>query len=83
MARGCGLRAESAWGARGLKAKGEGLCAGGSVRRICVGPEGSEGIMLGRPGRRGARGGGPCMDLAVGGLKWRVSLPQLPSGVGG
>ena len=69
----------------GFKAKGEGLNAGGSERRPCVGPEGSEGmrgiraegsegITRGRGERRGARGGGRCVDLAPGGLERRASL---------
>ena len=75
--------------ARGFKAKGEGLSAGGSERRPCVGPEGSEGmcgiraegsegITRGRGERRGARGGGRCVDLAPGGLERRASLPYHP-----
>ena len=55
MAMGCWLRGRSSWEEDGFKAKGEGLSAGGSERRPCVGSEGSEG-MCGIRGIRGIRG---------------------------
>ena len=77
MPMGCWLRGRSSWEEDGFKAKGEGLSAGGSERRPCVGSEGSEGMceIRGTRGHQrasrgvggsgeGHRGGGRCVDLA-------------------
>ena len=55
MAMGCWLRWRSSWEEDGFKAKGEGLSAGGSERRPCVG---SEGACAGSDGSDHAGSGG-------------------------
>ena len=79
---------------RGFKAKGEGLSAGGSERRPCVGSEGSEGKcgIGGIGGIRGHHAGsggaarGPerwaMRGLSTGGLGAK-GLFTLPSRIGG
>ena len=89
MAMGCWLRGRSAWEENGVQGEGRGVECGRLGAKALRGTRGirghvrdqsrgTEGITRGRGERRGARGGGRCVDLAPGGLERRASLPYHP-----